>query len=331
LTRLQQTAILARLANPKTNRNTMKRILISLFCAVLWGGLSSGAFAQATRTWVSGVGDDVNPCSRTAPCKTFAGAISKTAEGGEISVLDPGGFGTITITKSITLEGTHGAGFGSILNSGTNGVNINIATSGINHPNNAVVILRSLSIQGASLALTPGLTGINYTRGDRVFVQDCNIENQSTNGINANLTSTGALFVRDCSFENTGTGIRATTTVGTVLVDSRNISIHGNTNGIQFLTNAQGSINDSFFSKNTGESVGVGSTSVANVTHCHFRGNNIGVSAAAGGVVRLNENELFDNNNGLQGSAAAFQSGGNNKLAGNTASVAPAGTALTTQ
>src|SRR5438477_3797204 len=49
------------------------------------------AFAQATRTWVSGVGDDVNPCSRTAPCKTFAGAISKTAGGGEIDVLDPGG------------------------------------------------------------------------------------------------------------------------------------------------------------------------------------------------------------------------------------------------
>ncbi|HYP49581.1 MAG TPA: hypothetical protein VEQ34_01475, partial [Pyrinomonadaceae bacterium] len=60
--------------------------------------------AQATRTWVSGVGDDVNPCSRTAPCKTFAGAISKTAKGGQISILDPGGFGTLTITKSITVD-----------------------------------------------------------------------------------------------------------------------------------------------------------------------------------------------------------------------------------
>ena len=74
-----------------------------LLCVSLAVGFSSGAFAQATRTWVSGVGDDVNPCSRTAPCKTFAGAISKTAAGGEISVLDPGGFGAITITKSITL------------------------------------------------------------------------------------------------------------------------------------------------------------------------------------------------------------------------------------
>ena len=63
------------------------------------------ASAQATRTWISGVGDDANPCSRTAPCKTFAGAISKTAEGGEINALDPGGYGAVTITKSITIDG----------------------------------------------------------------------------------------------------------------------------------------------------------------------------------------------------------------------------------
>src|SRR6059058_5561540 len=81
------------------------------------------AQAQATRTWVSGVGDDLNPCSRTAPCKTFAGAISKTAAGGEINCLDPGGFGTVTITKSITID--CGGTFGSILASGVNGVNVN--------------------------------------------------------------------------------------------------------------------------------------------------------------------------------------------------------------
>src|SRR5256714_12759083 len=83
----------------------MKRILGSLLCAALVAGFSSGAFAQATRTWVSGVGDDVNPCSRTAPCKTFAGAISKTATDGEISVLDPGGYGAVTITKGIRIDG----------------------------------------------------------------------------------------------------------------------------------------------------------------------------------------------------------------------------------
>src|SRR3954470_18938633 len=85
---------------------------------------ASASHAQATRTWVSGVGDDVNPCSRTAPCKTFAGAISKTAVNGEINCLDPGGMGTVTITKSITLDCT--GTFGSILAAGTNGIIINL-------------------------------------------------------------------------------------------------------------------------------------------------------------------------------------------------------------
>src|SRR5436190_15248949 len=105
--------------------------------------ICSLANAQATRTWVSGVGNDADPCSRTAPCKTFAGAISKTFINGEIDCLDEGGFGTINITKSITLEGTFGGGFGSILASGTNGVIVNIAVS-VNDPL-ATVRLRNLA------------------------------------------------------------------------------------------------------------------------------------------------------------------------------------------
>src|SRR5688572_13285131 len=93
-------------------RFTIKLMAIAIFMFAF----ASMAQAQATRTWVSGVGDDVNPCSRTAPCKTYAGAISKTAKDGEISTLDPGGFGTVTITKSITINGGGGGqGYGSIL------------------------------------------------------------------------------------------------------------------------------------------------------------------------------------------------------------------------
>ena len=85
------------------------------------------ASAQATRTWVSGVGDDANPCSRTAPCKTFAGAISKTATNGEINCIDPGGFGAVTITKSIQID-CRGV-LAGVLVSGTNGIIVN-ATGG---------------------------------------------------------------------------------------------------------------------------------------------------------------------------------------------------------
>src|ERR1700761_2085119 len=102
----------------------MRRIApLAIFFGFLTPILASApAHAQASRTWVSGVGDDANPCSRTAPCKTFAGAISKTAVNGEINCLDPGGFGTVTITKSISLD-CHEV-TSSILNAGTNGVNI---------------------------------------------------------------------------------------------------------------------------------------------------------------------------------------------------------------
>jgi hypothetical protein len=102
------------------------------------------AGAQATRTCVSGLGDDANPCSRTAPCKTFPGAISKTAANGEINCIDSGGFGAVTITKSITINCE--SVIGGVLASGTNGVIVNGA--GI------VVVLRGLDIDGT-------VTGLN--------------------------------------------------------------------------------------------------------------------------------------------------------------------------
>src|SRR5439155_20137427 len=140
--------------------------MFGLACVGLLSLLPDAAMAQATRTWVSGVGHDANPCSRTAPCKTFAGAISKTAAGGEIDCLDPGGFGAITITKSVTID--CGTNPGGILNSGFNGVIINAAATDR-------VVLRNIVIQG-TVGTTLGLNGIRFLAGkelflDRVFIQ----------------------------------------------------------------------------------------------------------------------------------------------------------------
>src|SRR3954471_419135 len=150
----------------------MKRILGSLLCAGLLAGFSSGAFAQATRTWVSGVGDDVNPCSRTAPCKTFAGAISKTAEGGEIDALDPAGYGTVTIAKAMTIDGGTGSGWASILSTGAaNSITVNVTTG--THVNDAIVILRNLTINGTFQAPAAGgvsTNGINYIKAAQLTV-----------------------------------------------------------------------------------------------------------------------------------------------------------------
>src|SRR5438309_10631275 len=126
----------------------MKTSNVVKFLAVVVMG-SGLMYGQASRTWVSGVGDDANPCSRTAPCKTFAGAISKTAPGGEIDALDPGGFGAVTITKAITIDGGGGQ-VASVLVSGTNGIVVQA------NAQTDVVILRNLRING----IGSGLNGI---------------------------------------------------------------------------------------------------------------------------------------------------------------------------
>ena len=138
---------------------------------------SAPANAQATRTWVSGVGDDANPCSRTAPCKTFAGAISKTAAFGEINVLDPGGFGAVTITKSITIRSDHVEA--GVLVSGTNGIVVSLPAS------TDRVLLEGLDIEG----LGTGLNGVQIIGSGTTTIVNCAIRHFTGNGVNLAGTS----------------------------------------------------------------------------------------------------------------------------------------------
>src|SRR5947207_5801382 len=170
---------------------------------------STEARAQATRTWVSGVGDDANPCSRTAPCKTFAGAISKTAAGGEIDALDPAGYGGVTITKAITIDGGGGQ-VASILVSGTNGVNVQAGPTG-------VVVLRNLRINGIEGAGSGGLNGIRYLSGASLHVENCYIFGFTGDGINvATSAANAAIFVNDTFLTNNSNGIQIAPTAGNV-------------------------------------------------------------------------------------------------------------------
>ena len=155
------------------------------------------AHAQATRTWVSGVGDDANPCSRTAPCKTFAGSISKTAAGGEINVLDPGGFGAVTITKSITIRSDHiEAG---VLVSGTNGIVVNAASTDN-------VTLEGLDIEG----LGTGINGVQIVGGGNVTIINCAIRHFTGNGVNLVGTAGARAIVIDTIITQNGGGFNVT-------------------------------------------------------------------------------------------------------------------------
>src|SRR5262249_24915490 len=155
--------------------------------------------AQATRTWVSGVGDDANPCSRTAPCKTFAGAISKTAPGGEIDALDPGGFGALTITKSITLDGGGGQ-VASVLVAGTNGIVVQAGATDI-------VIIRNLRLDGllGSGNANAGFNGIRFLSGAALIIESCDIFGFAQNGVDFESSTAGAkLHVSRSFIQNVG-------------------------------------------------------------------------------------------------------------------------------
>jgi hypothetical protein len=296
-------------------RFTIKIMTIAIFMFAF----ASLAQAQATRTWVSGVGDDVNPCSRTAPCKTFAGAISKTADGGEIDCIDPGGFGAVTLTKSVTIDGA--GTMGSILAAGTNGVNVNDSGSGA--PMTKVVRLRNLSIQGAGT----GFIGINYTSAKAVYVENCVISGfkaGSGHGIFANLTADGGLLtVTDTIIEELlGDGIRATATTGSVKV----VVVRSQTNrgaiGMHALRGALFVVSNSAISNNTTAGVtvedSVGGAASANLDSCVLEGNNNGVTAGPGGVaVRLANNNFINHFNAVNIAGGTVFTYGDNKLKGN--------------
>jgi hypothetical protein len=206
----------------QTGAFTMKNIsaVIAVLCLLFLP--TASAHAQAIRTWVSGVGDDANPCSRTAPCKTFAGAISKTAVSGEISVLDPGGFGAVTITKSISIvaEGAEGGIIGSLVN----GITINIT----NPTDPGVVNVHGLVIEGAG----NGLNGVRVLAAKEINIQNCIIRGfKSTTGagIDVNPTANDVdVLVSNTSINNNLRGIRARSEgAGRALVMLDRVNISG--------------------------------------------------------------------------------------------------------
>jgi hypothetical protein len=289
-----------------------RHIMSALAFLAFTFALSSVANAQATRTWVSGVGDDINPCSRTAPCKTFAGAISKTAANGEINAIDPGGYGTVTITKSITIDGR--GTMASILAAGTNGVIVNDSTSGA--PNTIIVILRNLSIHGAGT----GFDGIRFLSGKRLTVENCDIFGFRGNGTNSDgievNTSTGGitynLVVRNTTIrDNTGDGIRMNT-LGILNGSIDDCSITGNNNGVN-VPGGTANVSRSVIDSNSSNGVTASAGAFANLTDNQITSNGTGIFANNPSTIRISNNHIYRNTTGISNSGT-IQSFLNNEV-----------------
>ena len=287
-----------------------------VLAAILFLGSVTVAQAQATRTWVSGVGDDVNPCSRTAPCKTFAGAISKTAAGGEINAIDPGGYGAVTITKSITIDG--GGTFASILAAGTNGIIVNAAASDI-------VTIRNVSIDGANT----GINGIRFLAGGALHIEKCEIFGFAGRGIDAEPAGGSTMYVLDTVLRNNDGGgilIKPGVYLGTSLDKVR---LDGNFYGVRAENNANVTIRDSIAAGNSTHGFHAFSTgagiliNLENSTATNNGGGGVTTSGAAAGI-SISNSTIMSNAQGINTSAGgSVYSFGNNRIIGNGTDGAP--------
>jgi len=271
------------------------------------------AQAQASRTWVSGVGNDANPCSRTAPCKTFAGAISKTAAGGEINCLDSAGYGAVTMTKAISIV-CNGV-VGSVLVAGTNGIVVQAGPS--DH-----VTFRGIEING----IGTGINGIRFLAGQALLVDNVQIYGFTTNGIDVALGATASVTVKDVTINNIGQdGIRIATSAGapTLAADHVTISRIG-LHGVELANASVGTVRNSLI----------------------FGANNALRSSAGGATLNAVGNtpveqqhrsqcsrvRLFNNNQAVSTVVGAnFVSGQNNKLNGNGSNGPPPSANMTNE
>ncbi len=298
-----------------------------LLCLLVLCLLPSFAQAQATRTWVSGVGDDANPCSRTAPCRTFAGAISKTAAGGVISVLDPGSYGAVTITKAITLEAE--GDIAGVLFAGTNGIIVNAGA-------NDVVSLRRMALHGAG----SGLNGIRFLAGKALIIEDSSIESTTAYGVDFQPSGHASLVMRNVQLRSFGgsAGVDAAIHIkpgaaGSASIQLERLQIAQTEVGVLLQGPVSGELSDSSIE---GASLyGVHALAdVAGAVDVHLNRCSVSDSTETGiraegslAVLRLADSTVTGNALGLQSVAAGqLLSYGDNRVSGNLSNGAPTAT-----
>lgn len=309
-------------------------------CAMLW---SAPAAAQATRTWISGVGDDVNPCSRTAPCKTFQGAISKTAAGGEINCLDPGGFGSLTITKSISL----------ICDDTESGVLVAATNAFIVNSTTAVVTISGLDFEGLGQTGVAGVNGIYIVNAAVVHIRNSKIRGfRNGYGINFQPQSANSqLFVDNVTISESGSSAAPTSSGGininpaagmaanatitnSQIVDNTNVGIRIDTTGI--VGSAISATIDRVTLSNNGAGILVKAPNGTGTAKLMLTDSLVAFNASQGLIVngtpssanvRVGSSTITGNGNGLLvlGTAQAL-SYGDNRLDGNITDGAFTGT-----
>ncbi len=305
----------------------MRQVALSLAIIVLALPLLAASPAQAAaRTWVSATGDDANPCSRTAPCQTFAGALARTTPGGEINCLDPGQFGRVTVTFSLTISCAAGTA-GILVSSGDTAIAINAATTD-------VVTLRGLDVDGQGSADV----GIFIGTARAVHVEKCSFRNfrgfGSSAGIFTRLSATVFLFVSDTVISDNSNGVSFTSSGGFKVASLKNVTITGSTsNGMQLNnSNVYANVTRSIISGNGGGAVVTNASSTtANIDRSTIANNAVALNAAvSGSTIRVSGNNIYNNTTGFSIAGGAFiQSDSTNNTGGSNGGIGVPNAALT--
>jgi hypothetical protein len=295
------------------------RSLMKTGAAILFSvSLATVASAQATRTWVSGVGDDVNPCSRTAPCKTFAGAISKTASGGEIDALDPGGFGAVTITKPITIDGGMGQ-VASVLSSGVQGIIINVTS-----PANGAVYLRNLEINGAGTTL--GTNGVHIVAAGFVTMEHVSISNYSARAVLYDGTVAVQILLNDCRLTQIqATAFAVLPSAGNPAVNveinhtviSQNGIAAGTAGGFFGQNGCRALIRDSAITHNTASGVEAGANCTILVDNSDLSFNVSGAKTSGGTLLLSRSTIIGSSGTAVNNAGGTLNTFGDNRMAAN--------------
>lgn len=269
------------------------------------------ASAQATRTWVSGVGDDANPCSRTAPCKTFAGAISKTAPSGEIDCLDPGGFGAVTITKSITID-CRGGEDGGVLVAGTNGIVISANAS------TDIVTLKNMNIIG----MTTGIHGVHITSAKAVHLMNLDIYEFAQNGVNVAVSATLFMTIEDTRIHECANGVQTNGSAAIIEADINRTSIWNTGSGVLAQNGSRLTVHSSTLFNNI---IGVNQTGVGAqgstvaVVSSTFTSNGNALNSIAGAQIGASSSFFTNNSLVFNANGGSISSANDNIPFGNSA------------
>ena len=142
------------------------------------------AQAAAARTFVSAAGSDANNCANVAtPCRHFAAAYAATAPNGEIFVLDPANYGSLTITGPVSIEGHDWASVAPPTDGNAITINANPGDS---------INIRGVSLNGTGI--TGNTNGIVFNSGGSLTVTDCVVQNFTTTNIGDPTKGNGILL-----------------------------------------------------------------------------------------------------------------------------------------